>query len=945
MWHVVYASRNHRLRRLHSDPITDCTFQTNMQRVRTNVVKVEERLSLFPFGSGTGKRRPRQFAHPKAYSPPLRSFATLPNPSPFHGWERRQLGVQYHWQDRPFSSATPSQPKSMEDVLRQTTRRVVEHPVGSMPTSLWSEAHSSILSWLALSTSESVIIPLELLNRLVQEEVAATQGVPHLPEFYSVDLLNLIVNHWRKILAENVELRRDPSLHPEKLIHRLVEYHQSSSNGSSVLQPNTQSFAMLIDGAALFVDGPSVADHLVEWIIEEAPTHPHMQPNVYTFSSLMNVWVKSKDPAAPERVETILDLMHDLHLEFPGWGVAPNQVTYTTAIDVWAKLGRVDRAEQLLHDMHVAYKQSGMEWLKPNLPAFNGLLVALARAGETDRAQKVLEQIEALYESGELDDSPSVISYSTVLSAFAKSSKAGSARRAEQILRQMKDRGVRPNVISWNTVIDAYAKEKDPERAESLLREMNHDYEQGINDVKPTMRTYSSVLSAWSANRSPQSGERGEQLLDLMAKLYTAGEMDEPDVVVYNSVLACWASSRTPGAGVRAKEFLEKMIRERRTKPDIYSFNTVMSALVREGRLVDAENIFAAMRENDVKPDATAYNTLLNAWIKSGAKDTRTRVESLYQRMKEDPDAKPDLFTMNTLLHFYSKSNNPEGAEDLLRELCLPESTMKPDSVSFNIAISAWTSSKRLDAPGRAEAILSRMSEYGEKAAPNVITFNSIMNAWVKSRPLEALQECKRLVGTMFDLVEQGNDNAQPNVITYNTLIHAHCVSGDHNALLQADTIFREMDRRYEQGDVRLKPTFHTYGSLINGWSKSKNPEAGRKAEDILRLWIERADVGEVSERPQGVAFSATIQAYTNSGDPQAAYRADAIMYLLLREFKNGNQGCKPDKRVFVVALKALVASRVHHKAKAARRLVEMMKEYKILPDRENVELLKKCLT
>lgn len=842
----------------------------------------------------------------------------------------------------PPSASSPSHTKSLEDVLGETTQRILKHDVGSMTTSVWSEAHASILSWLGYTTAQSIARSFELLDRLVQEE-AATE-LRRLPDFYTTDLLNLIVNHWRMTISGNVNLRTESSLQPQVLVNRLMEHHKLSSSGASVVQPNTQTFSMVVDGSIYFTDGVHVADRLVDWIIAEAPEHSHLQPNVYTFSSLMNAWVKSKDPQAPSRAENILELMHELHSEFPEWNVAPNQITYATAIDAWAKVGRVDRAEQLLHDMHAAYKENGMEHLKPNLPAFNGLLVALARAGEMERAQKVLEQMEALYESGELDDEPSVISYSTVLSAFGKSSKRGTAQKAEHILRHMKDRGVRANVISWNTVIDAYAKEKNPERAEALLREMTSEYEQGNKDVKPSMRTYAVVLSAWSAKQSIQSGEQGERLMELMIKLHESGELEEPDVIAYNSVLACWARSGARDAGARANDFLHKMIGEGKMKPDAYSFNTVSSALVRDGRLEDAENLLKIMKDNEVAPDVTAYNTLLNAWIKSGRKDAPKRVECLHRRMKADPDIQPDLFTMNTLLHFYSRTGNPEAAEILIEEMCSQESTVQPDSISFNTAISAWTSSKRPESPMKAELILSQMMEHRGRAQPNVITFNSVLNAWVKSRPTEALAECKRLVGAMFDLVEDGNYSVQPDAITYNTLIHAHGVSGDEDAAFQAEAIFREMDRRYEEGDTRLRPTTHTLGSLINGWSKCKHPEAGERAEEILRIWIERANSGEMRERPKAAAFTSTMKAHTNSGDPLAAYRVDALLYLLLREYNNGNKFCLPDHWVFVAILEALVASPVPNKKDAAKRLVRIMKEFNIRPDRQKISLLKQCV-
>lgn len=865
----------------------------------------------------------------------------------------------------------------MEKIWRQTTQRILkDSEVGALTFSAWGEAHSCILFWLgsnhnndssSVPLADSIRIPLQLFDRLVEEEQALLLMKDHgddssssrLPDFFHTDLLNLILNHWRKMVSEYSVLRKEPDLHPQAMVDRVIRYHEeSSSSSSSKVQPNTQTFAMIVDGASSFVvansidssstneNGVVVADRLVRWILQEAPDHPWMQPNVYTFSSLMNAWVKSKHPDAPQKVEAWLDRMHELHEAHPEWDdVAPNHVTYATAIDAWAQVGNVDRAEQLLQDMHSAYAQVGMDHLKPSLPAFNGLLVALARAGDMDRAEALLEQMEDLYASGELDERPSVISYSTLLDAFSKSKQQGSAERAETILRQMKERGVEANSISWNTVIDAYAKQNNVEQAERLLHEMNDEFQKGNHTVKPTMRTYGVVLSGWSSKRSSQSGERGERLLNLMEQMAESGELEELDLVVYNSVLACWARSTSQGAAMRAKDFLEtKMIRDGKMKPDTYSFNTVMSALVRDGRMVEAESMLDSMLDNGVSPDITAYNTLIYAWTKSGSKDSAARVKKLYNRMKEDSNVEADLITMNSLLHFYSKTGNARAAEALLDEMCSLDSKVEPDSISFNTVVAAWTGSRKSDAPERAQAILQRMMDYGgNKVQPNVITFNSLLNTWVKARPSEALPHCKRLVGIMFDLVAGGNSSVQPDSITYATLINAHGMSNEKDAQVQAHTIFQEMYRRYQDGDHLLKPTVHTYGSLINGWSRSSHPDAGEKAEEILRWWIERADKGEVNTRPKIVAFTATMKAHTNCGDPRAVYKVDGILSLLLREYENGNENAKPDAKLFSAVLRALISSPIPHKSEPAKKIVHLMKQHNIRPDRFNIELLKQC--
>lgn len=771
---------------------------------------------------------------------------------------------------------------------------------------------------------------------------ASTEATTNFPAYFQTDLLNLILNHWRLLIFDDPLVRQQADCHPQMMVQRLMNYH---NRPTSKVRPNTQTFAMVVDACASYDDGPKVATSLVEWTIEQGFQCPWLQPNVYTFSSLMNTWVKSKHVDAPEEVEQILHQMFHLHLEH-GWDVAPNQVTYSTAIDAWAKLGRVDRVEQLLQDMHAAYKDVGLGQLKPNLPALNGLLVALARAGEMDRAEATLQQMEDLYDAGELEEPPGVISYSTVLDAFAKSKERGSASRAETILRQMKHRGIEANVISWNSVIDAYSKEKNPERAEALLKEMNDEYLKGNHSFKPTMRTYSVVLSGWSNARSPQSGERAESLLHHMKKLADSDELEPLDVVVYNSVLACWAKSSFTGAAMRAKVFLEKiMIARDGIKPDTYSYNTVMSALIRVGRISDAEAMLDSMRENGVHPDITTYNTILYAWVNSNAKNAAVRVKELYQKMKEDPHVEGDHITNNTLMHFYSKSGNPKAAENLLNEMCLPDAKIGPDSISFNTAIGAWTASTEADALERAEAILQRMMmmDSGRKVQPNVRTFNSLLNIWVKHRPTLALPECKRLIGVMLDLVAKGNSSVQPDAFSYNILIHAHGVSRDNNAMPQADLIFQEMYRRYKDGDARLKPTSHTYGSLVHGWSKCTLPDAAQKAEEALRWWIERANTGEVDARPKVYSFLAAMKAQATSGNPHAAYKVDALLHLLLQEYQNGNQEARPNNNVFITVLQALERSPIPNKSEPAARIIQLMKQYDVKPDQTKVELLKKC--
>lgn len=829
----------------------------------------------------------------------------------------------------------------VNEVWRQTTNRVLESKIGSFDSKMWSEAHMAILWWMKNSDWDSVRQPFYLLDRMCKEE--STLGTVEAGDFYKTELLNLVLNHWRKIVSDQRKLPTEFDLQPQALFDKLQQFHEKSEH----LRPNKQSYAMVIDGISACSsktsepnDAVLVAERILEWLIKNSTEHSCLCPNVFVFSSMMNVWVKSGRAEAPEKVEKLLEDMKRLHIEYPDWDVSPNQFTYVTAIDTWAKVGRVDRVEGLLKEMHAEYRD-GAEDLRPSIMAFNGYLVALARNGETEKAETVLQHMEDLHSSGELVEPPNVISYSAVLDAFAKYKHVGAAERAESILRRMIDQGIKPNNISYNSVIDAFAKSQNVERAESLLNEMYELYAHGNFETKPTMRTYCVVLSAWSSSRSPEAGERGEKLLNLMKDLANSGEIDAPDIVAYNTVLDCWVKSEK-GCAEKARSFLEKMVQDG-VIPDVYSYNTTIHAMIQAGDIRGAESMLDTMRKVGVAPDTTSYNTLLAAWIKFRSKEASSKAADIFERMQQDKNVKSDLVTFNIMLHSYSKSGNGKRAESLFNEMCEEKSLVRPDSVSYNTVISAWSRSQDRDAPKRAEIILEKMIEHDGNVQPNSITFNSVIGVWLKSKSPETASNCERIFGVMNDMYEDGHLQVKPDAVTFNSLIRAWSLSTDEEASERAEAVFHEMKRQYESGDGRSKPTAATYGSLINVWAKSKRHHAGQKAEDYLRSLIEQADSGQVQERPRVFEFTLTIEAWAHSGDPKAIYKADEILYLLLKEVKAGNKEATPDSRLFGTILLLLASCDIPDKAKYADRLIGLMKDHRIRPDSFLVSQLKKC--
>jgi pentatricopeptide repeat protein len=494
----------------------------------------------------------------------------------------------------------------------------------------------------------------------------------------------------------------------------------------------------------------------------------------------------------------------------------------------------------------------------------------------------------------------------------------------------------------------------------------------GDMEIRPTIRSYGSVISGIAKSRQKDSGERAERILEQLKEMAQSGDLDKPpDVIIYNSVLDCWAkSSSTSEMAARAVMVLEKMKNDG-IAPDVISYNTTVNCLARAGKFHDAELMLEDMEAVGVYPNSVTYNTLLSAYLsqssstkskkhenKDQTSQSRKSAEKLFEKMRNDSRIEPDVVTYNTMLHFHSRIGDIEKAESLLKEMFLEDTRVTPDSTSLNTVINAWANSGRIDAPQRAEAILEQMLKPNiegggndVKINPTSITFNSVMSAWTKTRKPEAAERCQNI----FDLMTNDMGHiVQPDFITFNIMIHAWSLSYGEEAPDQAEAILSEMHRRFKAGNSRMRPNAKTYGSLISVWSKSRRPEAGQKAEEYLRQIIHMSDgdrqrsnsirrFGRQDDQPRVFEFTATIRAWHNSGDPIAPYKADEILYLLLEQVKKGNKRANPDSKLFLSFLLTLASSTVPNKDIYANKVIQMMIEYSIRPNEALLGQLKRC--
>ena len=75
-----------------------------------------------------------------------------------------------------------------------------------------------------------------------------------------------------------------------------------------------------------------------------------VQPNVVTYTTLLDIWAKSNRRDAPLRAQAILQQMHEqasrgVDSNNPSETVAPNTLSYNAVLNAWARSGRVEAPE------------------------------------------------------------------------------------------------------------------------------------------------------------------------------------------------------------------------------------------------------------------------------------------------------------------------------------------------------------------------------------------------------------------------------------------------------------------------------------------------------------------------------------------------------------------------------------------------------------------------
>eukprot|EP00250_Pteridium_aquilinum_P035323 c9140_g1_i1 orf=120-2081(+) len=297
-------------------------------------------------------------------------------------------------------------------------------------------------------------------------------------------------------------------------------------------------------------------------------------------------------------------------------------------------------------------------WYDPNARMLAGMLSILGRVHQVSLAKEIFDRAEP-----SLGNCVQV--YNAMMGVYARQ---GDCNKVQILLSLMKDRGCDPDLITYNTVINARCKAGlMPGMAVQLLKDMKKDR------LTPDVITFNTLISACA---SRNNCAEAENLFDTM-KSYKC----EPDLWTYNALISLYG--RTPGKEGMSIDYFNIMQRQGLV-PDAVTFNSVLYAFAKTGKVDEFDNVRRQMREAGCSADEITYNTMISMYGKLALHD---KALSSYYEMK-DEGCHPDAVTFTVLIDTLGKAGVVDEAEKIFQEMS--DLGVNPTLQTFSAMIYAY---------------------------------------------------------------------------------------------------------------------------------------------------------------------------------------------------------------------------------------------------------------
>lgn len=201
-----------------------------------------------------------------------------------------------------------------------------------------------------------------------------------------------------------------------------------------------------------------------------------INPDVVTFNLVLNAWARSNQLQSGERAERMLNFMagysmqdkvtliprNEMKINLDDIGVEPDVISYNSTMNAWLKSGHesaANRAEELLNRLMNEYQNTGS--IIPNDISFSTVMQAWSKSSDPNcgaRAEILFDRLTELHRiSGHETLIPSESCYTSLLAAYCNEAviacKEESFQNAMNTLHRMQDEGGHTPKSSHNNMV------------------------------------------------------------------------------------------------------------------------------------------------------------------------------------------------------------------------------------------------------------------------------------------------------------------------------------------------------------------------------------------------------------------------------------------------------------------------------------------------------------
>lgn len=307
-----------------------------------------------------------------------------------------------------------------------------------------------------------------------------------------VDTYNNMMGGWLKSRSSD----RGALLEIQKLFSTMEESYR---NGNDLAQPDRVSVNSLQTAFNKF----SVGSNFTKQI--ELETEYDLPRNSHSLNILMEGIMKSGAGDAPEQSLQILTEMEN-HLKNGELSMKPDVCSYIAVIKAHVTYKRKNtekKTDELLARMWYLHRE--YDGAAPDIAVYNCVLNAYASIKSKRVLNKVRDILRKM-ENGEIEGvpKPNLITYNTVIKAMRNGNKEKGAVTAEEILSKLEILGkhnpeLLPDNYSYTSVITAYARSSARNKAEKaleMIERMTEAQRIGNQSAEITAHTFNAALNA-----------------------------------------------------------------------------------------------------------------------------------------------------------------------------------------------------------------------------------------------------------------------------------------------------------------------------------------------------------------------------------------------------------------------------------------------------------------